>query len=95
VDGVHFNIRLDDDRLCTLVMIGARADEQKAAHPLSNYPFKPMLFDHAHEPLNRHVEWFGDYPDVTPMPPVDVPHLREGPGSCGKTGEWAVALAAA
>jgi putative transposase len=23
VDGVHFNIRLDDDRLCTLVMIGA------------------------------------------------------------------------
>src|SRR6266852_7189972 len=25
VDGVHFNIRLEDDRLCTLVMIGARA----------------------------------------------------------------------
>src|SRR5215469_1504073 len=23
VDGVHFNIRLEDDRLCTLVMIGA------------------------------------------------------------------------
>ena len=24
VDGIHFNIRLEDDRLCTLVMIGAR-----------------------------------------------------------------------
>jgi hypothetical protein len=24
VDGVHFNIRLEGDRLCTLVMIGAR-----------------------------------------------------------------------
>jgi putative transposase len=29
VDGVHFNIRLDDDRLCTLVMIGARPDGHK------------------------------------------------------------------
>jgi putative transposase len=29
VDGVHFNIRLDDDRLCTLVMIGARPDGAK------------------------------------------------------------------
>jgi len=29
VDGVHFSIRLDDDRLCTLVMIGARPDGQK------------------------------------------------------------------
>jgi putative transposase len=29
VDGVHFNIRLDDDRLCTLVMIGARPDGTK------------------------------------------------------------------
>jgi putative transposase len=29
VDGVHFNIRLDDDRLCTLVMIGARPEGQK------------------------------------------------------------------
>ena len=26
VDGIHFNIRLEDDRLCTLVMIGVRAD---------------------------------------------------------------------
>ena len=25
-DGVHFNIRLEDDRLCTLVVIGARPD---------------------------------------------------------------------
>ena len=24
VDGIHFNIRLEDDRLCTLVMIGVR-----------------------------------------------------------------------
>ena len=29
VDGVHFNIRLDDDRLCTLVMIGACPDGTK------------------------------------------------------------------
>jgi putative transposase len=29
VDGVHFNIRLGDDRLCTLVLIGARADGEK------------------------------------------------------------------
>src|SRR5208282_5115179 len=29
VDGVHFNVRLEDDRLCTLVMIGARTDGTK------------------------------------------------------------------
>lgn len=29
VDGVHFNIRLEDDRLCTLVMIGSRPDGEK------------------------------------------------------------------
>ena len=29
VDGVPFNIRLEDDRLCTLVMIGARPDGAK------------------------------------------------------------------
>src|ERR1017187_187864 len=29
VDGVHFNIRLEDDRLRTLVMIGARPDGEK------------------------------------------------------------------
>jgi transposase-like protein len=29
VDGVHFNIRLEDDRLCTLVMIGARPNGEK------------------------------------------------------------------
>ncbi len=29
VDGVHFNIRLEDDRLCTLVMIGARSNGEK------------------------------------------------------------------
>jgi putative transposase len=28
-DGVHFNIRLEDDRLCTLVIIGARPDGTK------------------------------------------------------------------
>jgi putative transposase len=28
-DGVHFNVRLEDDRLCTLVMIGARSDGKK------------------------------------------------------------------
>ena len=29
VDGVHFNGGLDDDRLCTLVMIGVRPDGTK------------------------------------------------------------------
>jgi len=29
VDGVHFNLRLEDDRLCTLVMIGVRPDGAK------------------------------------------------------------------
>jgi putative transposase len=29
VDGVHFNVRLEEERLCTLVLIGARADGQK------------------------------------------------------------------
>jgi transposase-like protein len=29
VDGVHFNIRLEDDRLCTLVMIGAKSNGEK------------------------------------------------------------------
>ena len=29
VDGVHFRIRLEDDRLCTLVMIGVRPDGTK------------------------------------------------------------------
>lgn len=28
-DGVHFNVRLEDDRLCTLVLIGVRADGRK------------------------------------------------------------------
>jgi len=29
VDGIHFNVRLEDDRLCTLVMIGVRPDGTK------------------------------------------------------------------
>src|SRR6516162_10903126 len=29
VDGVHFNIRLEDDRLCCLVVVGARPDGTK------------------------------------------------------------------
>src|SRR5271165_4499350 len=29
VDGVHFNIRLEEDRLCTLVVIGARPNGEK------------------------------------------------------------------
>lgn len=28
-DGIHFNVRLEDDRLCTLVMIGTRPDGTK------------------------------------------------------------------
>jgi transposase-like protein len=29
VDGIHFNIRLEDDRLCTLVVLGVRPDGRK------------------------------------------------------------------
>ena len=29
VDGIHFNVRLEEDRLCTLVMIGVRPDGAK------------------------------------------------------------------
>ena len=29
VDGIHFNIRLEEDRLCTLVMLGVNADGTK------------------------------------------------------------------
>ena len=29
VDGIHFNVRLEEGRLCTLVMIGARLDGTK------------------------------------------------------------------
>ena len=29
MDGVHFNLRLEADRLCTLVMIGARPDREQ------------------------------------------------------------------
>ena len=28
-DGVHFNVRLDDERLCCLVLVGVRADGAK------------------------------------------------------------------
>lgn len=28
-DGIHFNVRLDEDRVCTLVLIGVRADGRK------------------------------------------------------------------
>jgi len=31
VDGVHFNVRLGDDRLCCLVVVGVRADGRKEA----------------------------------------------------------------
>ncbi|MHB1720809.1 MAG: IS256 family transposase, partial [Acidimicrobiales bacterium] len=29
VDGIHFNVRLEDDRLCTLVIVGVRPDGTK------------------------------------------------------------------
>ena len=29
VDGIHFNVRLDEDRLCALVIVGVRADGTK------------------------------------------------------------------
>ncbi len=33
VDGIHFNIRLEEDRLCTLVMIGVFVAEFEAKYP--------------------------------------------------------------
>ena len=36
VDGVHFRVRLDQDRVCTLVIIGARADGKKELVALSD-----------------------------------------------------------
>jgi transposase-like protein len=37
VDGVHFNVRLgDDDRLCCLVVVGARLDGTKELVALSD-----------------------------------------------------------
>jgi putative transposase len=35
VDGIHFRVRLDQDRVCTLVIIGARADGKKELVALS------------------------------------------------------------
>jgi hypothetical protein len=36
VDGIHFKVRLDQDRVCTLVIIGARADGNKELVALSD-----------------------------------------------------------
>ena len=52
VDGVHFNIRLEDDRLCTLVMIGARPNGEKEllavedGYRESAESWKALLRDH-------------------------------------------------
>jgi len=29
VDGIHFNVRLEEDRLCCLVVVGVRTDGPK------------------------------------------------------------------
>jgi len=36
VDGIHVRVRLDQDRVCTLVIIGARADGTKELVALSD-----------------------------------------------------------
>ena len=36
VDGIHFKVRLDQDRVCTLVIVGARADGKKELVALSD-----------------------------------------------------------
>jgi hypothetical protein len=36
VDGIHFTVRLDQDRVCTLVIIGVRADGKKELVALSD-----------------------------------------------------------
>jgi hypothetical protein len=39
-DGIHVNIRLEEHKLCLLVMIGVRADGRKAGmHKASKRPF--------------------------------------------------------
>ena len=35
-DGIHFNVRLEDDRLCTLVIIGVRPDGEKELVAISD-----------------------------------------------------------
>jgi hypothetical protein len=38
-DGIHFNIRLEEHKLCLLVMIGVRADGRKELAALADgYP---------------------------------------------------------
>jgi transposase-like protein len=32
-DGIHFNIRLEDDRSCILVLVGALEDGRNGVHP--------------------------------------------------------------
>jgi putative transposase len=36
VDGVHFNVRLEEDRLCCLVVVGVRPDGSKELVALSD-----------------------------------------------------------
>ncbi|HEY5640188.1 MAG TPA: IS256 family transposase [Dehalococcoidia bacterium] len=66
VDGIHFNIRLEDDRLCTLVMIGVRPDGTKELVALedgyreSTESWAEVLRDLQHRGLQAPVVAVGD-----------------------------------
>lgn len=65
-DGIHFNVRLEDDRLCTLVLIGVRPDGRKeliaveAGYRESSESWKTLLRDLKRRGMNAPVVALGD-----------------------------------
>lgn len=65
-DGIHFNVRLEDDRLCTLVLIGARPDGTKEllavedGYRESTESWKELLRDLARRGMQAPVVAVGD-----------------------------------
>ena len=66
VDGIHFNVRLEDDLLCTLVMIGVRPDGTKEVLAVedgyreSTESWKSVLRDLKHRGMSAPVFAVGD-----------------------------------
>jgi transposase-like protein len=66
VDGIHFNVRLEDDRLCTLVVIGVRPDGHKEVVAVedgyreSADSWKELLRDLSHRGMRAPVVAVGD-----------------------------------
>ena len=65
-DGIHFNVRLEEDRLCTLVLIGARPDGRKELIALedgyreSTESWKTLLRDLKHRGMRSPAVAVGD-----------------------------------